>query len=216
VALERLFRPLSINSVVALFPTPWPREQQSKQRLFSNGFLKLLNSRLMARGQVQIVTDYERFAKWILKESADTGFEVSCNIIGPSFGTKFERKWLGTGQREFYELRLDKEVHQAESLKEDSSLFHYHVDRFDPEAFQPMGEKNAHWIIEFKDYLFDPRQRKGLVRVYVVEGSLIQSVWIEMVEEEARWRIRIPKGYGVVPTEGVRRALALVRDQAHG
>ena len=216
VALERLFKPLSIDNVVALFPTPWPREQQTKQRLFSSGFLKLLNGRLASGGQVQIVTDYEPFAEWILKQAADTGFRVTCNTIGPSFGTKFEQKWLETGQREFYELRLCKEAHRAVPLKEDSKLFQYHTDRFDPEAFQPMGEKNEHRVIEFKDYIYDPRQRKGIVRAFVVEGSLIQSVWVEIVEEEAVWHIRLPKGYGVVPTEGVRQALELIRDQAGG
>jgi len=214
VALERLFKPLSIDSVVALFPTPWPREQQSKQRLFSNGFLKLLNSRLTPGGQVQIVTDHERFAKWIFNQAADTGFTLSYNTIGPGFGTKFERKWFETGRREFYELRLRKEIHLNVPLKEDSKLLHYHADRFDPEGFHPMGERGEHYIIEFKDYLFDPRQRKGLVRAFIVEGSLLQTVWTEIVKEETGWRIRLTKGYGVVPTEGVRRALELLRDQA--
>ncbi|MBI4773352.1 MAG: hypothetical protein HY788_04090 [Deltaproteobacteria bacterium] len=214
VALERLIRPLSIDNVVALFPTPWPREQQSKQRLFSNDFLKLLNSRLTPGAQVQIVTDHERFAKWILDQAADTGFAVFRRTIGPTFGTKFERKWLRKGQREFHELLLRKEIHLSVPLKEDSNLLHYHTDRFAPIGFQPMGERCEHYLIEFKDYLYDPGQRKGLVRAFVAEGSLLQTVWIEIVEEQGGWRIRLPKGYGVVPTEGVFRALELVRDQA--
>ena len=44
VALQRLFRPRSIQRISSLFPCPWPKKRHIKHRLFSRRFLTLANT----------------------------------------------------------------------------------------------------------------------------------------------------------------------------
>ena len=214
VAFDRLFSPQSLHRVYALFPDPWPKKRHAKHRLFSHAFLKLLNSRLVSGGEVRIITDYQPYLSWILEQISGTGFEPYPKSIPPRFGTKYERKWHESGQKEFYEMRLLKRDHVEIPLKEDTPLMTYHVEHFDPDLFQPTNERGD-TIAEFKEFLYDPKRQKGMVLVVVVDENLNQLFWIEIGKERDRWHIRPAKGCGVVPTAGVQRALDLVRDATH-
>ncbi len=211
VALERLFRPQSLDFVYSLFPCPWPKERHAKRRLFSHAFLRLLNSRLKMGAHAQVVTDDLPYLQWVLEQTPDTGFEVQWQPIPPQYNTKYERKWQSRGQRQFYELRLIKQAHIDIPLKEDIPLRTYRVDRFDPDRFQPEDARGEITVV-FKDYLYDPRRRKGMVQVIVTEDSLTQNFWIEIVWDAEQWRIRPAPGSGFVPTAGVQRALDLVHE----
>ena len=208
VALERLFRPQSLDLVYSLFPCPWPKERHAGRRLFSHGFLRLLNSRLRPGGQVQVVTDDRPYLEWVLEQTPDTGFDVHWEEIPPRYDTKYERKWRAQGAR-FYELRLHKRSHIEIPLKEDVPLRTYRVAHFAPERFRP-EEARGEIVVVFKEFLFDPERRKGLVQVIVTEDALTQHFWIEIAWEEGEWRIRPAPGGGFVPTAGVQRALDLV------
>ena len=214
VAFDRLFLPKSLHRVYSLFPDPWPKKGHAKNRLFSHAFLKLLNSRLVGGGEARIITDYQPYSNWILEQVPGTGFEAFCKSIPPRFGTKYERKWHERGQREFYELQLLKQEYVEIPLKEDTPLKSYHVEHFDPDRFQPANERGD-IVVEFKEFLYDPKQQKGMALVVVAEQNLTQNFWIEIGQERELWYIRPAKGYGVVPTMGVQRALDLVYDATH-
>lgn len=213
VALERLFLPQSLFRVYSLFPCPWPKERHVRRRLFSHDFLKLLNSRLVEGGEVLVVTDHYPYLAWVVDQVPGTGFEVRWQPIPPQFGTKYERKWHQQGQEQFYELRLLKRDHMAIPLKEDATLKTHRVDGFNADDFRPAGERGE-VAVEFKEFLYDPKRRKGMVRTIVVEESLTQHLWIEIAGGEEHWYIRPARGCEIVPTVGLQRALDLVYDAA--
>jgi tRNA (guanine-N7-)-methyltransferase len=213
VALERLFLPQSLHHAYSLFPCPWPKKRHAKHRLFSHAFLRLLNSRLTASGEAQIVTDHRSYLDWILERLPGTGFEASWRAIPAQFDTKYERKWQAEGQQEFLELQLLKQTHQEIPLKEDIELKSHHVARFDADRFQPTGVRGE-VTVEFYEYLYDPRHEKGMVRVFVAEEGLKQEFWIEIARRQSGWHISPARGCGIVPTAGVQRALDLARDAA--
>jgi tRNA (guanine-N7-)-methyltransferase len=214
VALERLFRPQSVHRAYALFPCPWPKERHAKYRLFSHDFLRLLNSRLRPHSEVQIVTDHRRYMEWVLEQAPGTGFEVQCSPIPPGFSTKYERKWRDQGQQQFYQLQLTNVQSQPLPLIEDMILQTHRVDYFDPDRFRPSNELGR-MTIKFRDFIYDPKRQRGMVRVLAVEDSLTQEFWIEMTcDLDDRWHIRPARGCPLVPTRSVQRALDLVREAA--
>jgi tRNA (guanine-N7-)-methyltransferase len=214
IALERLFVPHSLHRLVALFPCPWPKERHVKHRLFSRAFLHLSNSCLQAGGEVQIVTDHAAYADWVLQEALDTGFDTQCSHVTPQLSTKYARKWHAQGQEQFYELLLRQ--HTASGmplLRKDVILQHHRIASFNAAHFRPTGVRDE-VAIEFKDFLYDAQQRRGMVWVFVTEETLRQNFWIEIAHGDERWYIRPARGCVVVPTVGVQRALDLVRDAA--
>ncbi|MDH3599918.1 MAG: tRNA (guanosine(46)-N7)-methyltransferase TrmB, partial [Candidatus Tectomicrobia bacterium] len=214
VALERLFLPQSVHRAYALFPCPWPKERHAKFRLFSHGFLRLLNSRLTPHSEAQLVTDHRPYMEWVLEQAPGTGFEVQCDPIPPSFSTKYERKWRDQGQQQFYQLQFTNVQSQPLPLIEDIVLQTHRVDHFDPDRFQPVNELGL-MTIKFRDFIYDPVRQRGMVWVLAVEDGLMQEFWIEMTcENENRWHIRPARGCPTVPTMSVQRALDLVRDAA--
>lgn len=214
IALERLFGLASIARAYALFPCPWPKERHSKHRLFTRTFLQLLNSRLQAQGEVQLVTDFQPYAQWVLAQLEATGFEAQCTTTLPRFQTKYERKWQDSGQQEFYDLRLQKIAQQAFPLPENRQVQTHRVDIFDPERF-PLGTVTRGAItVAYKEWLYDPLRHRGMAWVVVAEDGLTQDFWIEVVRTEERWIIRPARGCGIVPTLGVQQALDLLRDAA--
>jgi tRNA (guanine-N7-)-methyltransferase len=213
IALERLFRPQTVQRVYALFPCPWPKERHVKHRLFAQTFLTLLNSRLVSEGTVHMVTDHKPYLHWVLAQVPDTGFAAQWTTIAPRFSTKYERKWCETGQQEFYDLHLRKTTHIARPLTEDAILHIHHIAHFDATRFQ-LGALHGAITVTCKEFLYDPRRQKGMVWVFVAESGLTQDFWIEIVRSGGEWAIRPARGCGIVPTVGVQCALDLVRDAA--
>lgn len=208
VALKRLFVQRSLDQVTCLFPCPWPKKTHIKHRLFSYDFLCLLNSRLKENATVKVVTDWYPYLQWILGEVAGTGFEASVQTIAPQFNTKFERKWKENGQDTFWELTLKKAEHRDVAVVEDVELRALFVDEFDPKRFHFENIVGPTSVI-YKDFIFDPRQNLGLVRLIVAEPFLTQSVWVAIIKTREQWCIAKADGHNALPTAGV--ALALER-----
>ncbi len=206
VAFERLFVPLSLNKIFCLFPCPWPKQKHSKYRLFSRDFLKLLNSRLMMQGEVQIVTDHEPYCDWIIGELSSTGFDYQKQIVQPRFETKFERKWTQAGQKEFFQLSLVKAEHQDVAVTKDVELKTYRVEEFDPDHFH-LDEIAEDIVVVPKEFLYDVQRKKGMARLLVSEKGLTQQVWISIEKVVRGWLIAKTEGHTVLPTSGVARAL---------
>ena len=211
VAMARLFQPVSLTRVYALFPCPWPKERHVKNRLFSQDFLQVLNSRLRPDGEIQMVTDDEAYLQWVMAQVPGSGFDVSWTQVPPRFSTKYERKWHARGQNRFYEMHLRKLQALAMPLREDITLQAHRVESFSPETFRPRGGRGE-VAVQFKDFLFDPQRQIGMVWVFATEGAFCQDFWIEICRHDGCWAIRPARGCSIVPTVGVQRALDLVRD----
>jgi tRNA (guanine-N7-)-methyltransferase len=213
VAIERLFRPQSLNRVYAFFPVPWPREKRAKHRLFSKRFLKVLNNRLAPEAEVRIITDHTPYARWVIEQVPGTGFENSWRTVSRGPETRYERKWVLRGQKQFQEIRLQKQYHLQVPMREDAALVNYHIEEFDPVKFQPRSVRDD-CIVSFKEWLFDAEREKGMLRVVVIEDDLTQNIWIQIARAGEKWHIRVAPGNGVLPTDGVQRAMELTRDAA--
>jgi tRNA (guanine-N7-)-methyltransferase len=213
MAIEWYFSERAIHRATALFPCPWPKEKHSRHRLFSNGFVSILNTRMAEQGEVLVVTDDEPYSRWVVMSAAGAGFEASWQEVPPGYMTKYERKWQSLGQERFYEVRLTKRNHLALSLGEEVPLISRFVTHLDPDSFAPRGCRGD-LTVEFKDLLYDQKREKGMVRCVVEEDRLLQNFWIEIVREPKRWCIRPARGCAIIPTRGVQHALDLVHGAA--
>ena len=213
IAFDRLFFSQSLDRVYSLFPMPWPKEKHTKNRVFSHSFLRLLNNRLKPGGEAEIVTDHEPYYHWMLEQVPETGFKVGKKLIPAQFSTKYEKKWSEEGQNAFFQLHLIKQEHITILSREEISLKTQRVDHFDPERFHPVDE-HGDIVVEFKEFLYDPKKKKGMIRVLVVEDKFPQHFWIDIASGDGQWYIHVARNGGVIPTKGIQRALDLVREAA--
>ena len=213
VAFERLFTQKSINNIYCLFPCPWPKKGHIKHRLFSNFFLRLLNSRLKARGELKIVTDFEPYCEWVLEQSRKTGFQVETQIIKPQYDTKFERKWMEEGKERFYELKMLKKRHINVLVKEDVTLKSYKLKDFCAQRMQFENDIGEISVI-CKDVIYDSKRKAMLVYVIVSEPDLMQHFRITIFKKGDFWRVCKADGQVFFPTPGIARALQVVYEAA--
>ena len=221
LAVQRLFSPQALQRVYSLFPCPWPKERHAKHRLFSHSFLKLVNSRLRPDGEVYVVTDHKAYLRWVWGEIPGSGLEGEWRVTEPHFHTKYERKWVATGQQKFYELRLQKVVHCDVLPSREIKVQARRVDTFDPQNLQLPRVRGpdaglSPITVRCRDFLYDPERRKAMIAVLVAEPGLTQDFWIEIACRGGHWTIRLARGCGVVPTPGVQRAVDLIWKAAAG
>ena len=214
LAFERLIGPETVDRIYCLFPCPWPKKRHVKNRLFSNEFLRLSNSRLKKNGEIKVVTDFDPYFNWIQGELPGTGFAIKKNVIQPQFDTKFERKWFAEGKREFFELSLLKKKHVRVPVKEDTALKEYRLKEFDPQRFQFQDVKGEISVI-LKDRLYDPRKEILLIHLIVAEPDLTQHLWVSIMKEKDHWSVARGDGQEFFPTPGIAEALRSVHDAAH-
>lgn len=215
VALARLFSPGSLHSVEALFPCPWPGGRQEKRRLFGQRFLTVLNNRLGDGARFHMVTDHPKFFAWVRGQIPDEGYKVETGIRGPGLKTKYERKWRGQGQNEFFELWLTKTQTLAVPPLEDSVLEPLRLKSFDQAAVQNR-DFNEEAFISFKELIYDQEKRTGLLHTVVNEDDFLQAFWLQFSAHGSEWLLRPGLGCGLVPTRGIRRALELAARLAEG
>jgi tRNA (guanine-N7-)-methyltransferase len=208
-AFQYLISPRSIEKVFSLFPCPWPKREHTKHRLFHENFLKLVNSRLVPKGSLQIVTDQKDYFTWIAPQALASGFKIEKNIIEAKFNTKFERKWQKDGQKEFFELNLIKSKHCNIPVLKPSPMRHYFVPNFDPKNFKFQDLKGEISII-FKDMVFDQDRKKALIQLVVCEEELIQHVWFEIIHKQKHWLIQRAQGQHFFETPGTQQAIKAV------
>ena len=206
----------AVQRVYSLFPYPWPKKRHVSQRLFSKAFLKTINNRLADDGIFQMVTDDKIFLEWVIIQSRGTGFKSKTRAIDARFGTKFERIWQAQGRDKFYELILTKYKHMECPLKEGFALKTLHVKDFNPNDFSPSGKTEGNAAVKFDDWVFDEKNKRGLLYTVVAEEGAAQHFWIEIARRQKNWAIHIAKGGYVLPTRGVMKALELVRDACAG
>ncbi len=209
-----LFQERSVRFIHCLFPPPWPKKSDIKHRLFTTEFLTLANSRLIDGGVFKIVTDHKPLADWILDQIPNTGFVHDDTVIGATHGTKFEKKWVEGGQRQFYQIMLSKKEHKSVGAYKEQAMRHYTLEQFDPDSFA-MAEYSQDGIaVSFKDYLYDPKRQTALVYVLVNETHLLQNIRIKIFKQGAIWRLSLAEGTLTMPTAGVSQALECVYQAA--
>jgi len=213
VVFERLFAQKTIDSIYCLFPCPWPKKEHIKYRLFSNNFLRLLNSRLKKGGALKIVTDFYPYHEWILGQIDHTGFRIETKTVSSQYNTKFEKKWKEEGQERFFALDFFKKRHINVPHKKDAPLKSYVLNHFSVDRLQLKDEKGDITVI-FKDFVFDKQQQKAMVHALVAEEHLTQHFWILIVKKQKKWHITKVEGQNFFPTPGIARALALVYEAA--
>jgi tRNA (guanine-N7-)-methyltransferase len=207
--LERLLPEQSVDRVFSLFPCPWPKEEHAKHRLFRKKFFELINSRLKPHGELYIVTDHRPYYLWMQKELKTSGFLQKKKLIGPQFNTKFERKWLEEGQKKFYELRLIKKSHKARLVQKEIALRIYRIKDFQSQNFRFVSQTGEPSIV-FKDFIFDAKQKRGMVYLVVVEGHLTQHFWVSIRKTAQDWVVGRADGQNIFCTSGILKALELV------
>ncbi|MDE2028675.1 MAG: hypothetical protein KGK03_01460 [Candidatus Omnitrophica bacterium] len=211
---ERYLKPKTVAEVHCLYPPPWPKKSDAKHRLFTAGFLKLVNSRLVDGGILKIVTDHCPYIGWVQDNIPSTGFGVEFKKIRADYGTKFEKKWVDGGQSEFYQLLLKKEQHQPVGLVEDRFMQSYCTERFDPDKFRFKDYSQDGIAVSFKDMLYDAKKKVALVHVMACDGPMAQNIRIVISLTEKGWRINLAEGTMLMPTQAVAQALDCVYQAA--
>jgi tRNA (guanine-N7-)-methyltransferase len=209
-----LFAPRTIEFIHCLFPPPWPKKSDIKHRLFTPDFLRLCNNRLKDGGGFKIVTDHKPLAEWIEEQVPGTGFSWKQTVIPASYGTKFERKWAEGGQTEFYEILLTKIKHQEIAPKQEAALNHYDITGFEPGRFKMEDFSGEGIAVACKDFLYDAKRQMGQVHVLVHDEHLLQNVRVSIYNSAKGWKVNLAPGSMLMPTAGIAKALALVRDAA--
>lgn len=210
-ALAWDFSECSLQSIVALYPCPWPKKRHAKFRLFQPDFVKLCNSRLVQGGTLTVVTDSAPYRDQMLETNTleATGMRGDLEIIPASFSTKYEKKWEETGQSEFYRVTFHKEIHQTVTKPEVQLVKHHVVPHFDPKNFRPQDEQ-VPYSVQFKQFIFDSDQGVGLLEVYTHEETIEQHFYIRIKKQENGWKIHPSAGPPLLPVPSVQRALDIV------
>ena len=213
-AFAFLFSPRTVRFIHCLFPPPWPKKSDAKHRLFTTEFLHLANSRLMDAGVMKIVTDHAPYVLWIQEHLEGAGFDVGIQKVPAKYDTKFERKWVQGGQREFHEIVLTKIRHIPIPVKEENVLNHYVIKDFDPDHFVFEDFSSDGIAVVFKDFLYDPKRKTALVSVLVHDEHVLQNIRVVIFEAQGTWRIHLAQGTMLMPTAGVAKALECVHRAA--
>ena len=65
--LRERIAPAALDSILVLFPDPWHKTRHHKRRLVNADFAELAASRLVQGGTLQLATDWEPYAGWMLE-----------------------------------------------------------------------------------------------------------------------------------------------------
>ncbi|MDR1045437.1 MAG: hypothetical protein LBP33_10025 [Candidatus Adiutrix sp.] len=207
-ALARCFAPESLSVIRSLFPIPWPDERQEKRRLFQRAFLDLAASRLTPDGLFSLVTDSPELAGWTMEQAGSSALALTMEERPPEMNTKYERKWQGGGRRNFYHLQGRKTARPPISVPEEPPMQACYREDFDPRNYQPRGCADQ-VVVKFKEFVFDPLNKQGLLRSFVLEGPLTQEFFIRISFENGRWKFSPAIASQLFPTHGLARALEL-------
>jgi tRNA (guanine-N7-)-methyltransferase len=94
-----------LDNAYILFPDPWPKNRHHKRRLISENFLQLLAAKQKPQSVLQLATDHEDYASWILAHMQhnpyyDWQIPVDYNWQKPPDiwqETKYQRKMAASG-----------------------------------------------------------------------------------------------------------------------
>lgn len=100
-ALENMFEDGSAAAFHIFFPDPWPKKRHNKRRLVTRPRTDLLASKLMKGGYLYMVTDWEDYAQWALRELTATP-----HLVNKYDGYAKRQEWRPNTK---FEMRAKKE-----------------------------------------------------------------------------------------------------------
>ena len=65
--LKKCIPEKSISKIYIIHPDPWPKRKHHKNRLINDRFIDVLSEILKPDGRLEIATDHEEYAEWIIK-----------------------------------------------------------------------------------------------------------------------------------------------------
>jgi len=115
--LNKCIPDASLDGIQLFFPDPWPKRRHHPRRIIQANFVKLLLAKLKPGGQLHLATDWEDYARHMLKVITQESGLI--NLAGneqfsarsprrPVF-TKFEQRALREG-RKIFDLQSQKSV----------------------------------------------------------------------------------------------------------
>lgn len=124
-AVQHLFPPASLSSIVVNFPDPWPKEKHEKYRLLQDSFFRLAASRLKEGGSINLATDHPEYLAFAQAEGQKSGFYDLVDAEPPQavFETKYALKWKTQGKPLFYQVfRYNGQASQTYPILERPSI----------------------------------------------------------------------------------------------
>lgn len=92
----------SLSRINIFFPDPWQKQRHHKRRLIQPEFVALLAQKLKPQGILHLATDWEDYAKHMVKVLAtNPNLKLVSNERGDRPATKFEQKGLDKGHPVF-------------------------------------------------------------------------------------------------------------------
>jgi tRNA (guanine-N7-)-methyltransferase len=95
-----------LDTIQIFFPDPWPKRRHHKRRLIQMEFAQLLQKKLKPGGQLQLATDWQDYAEYMLKILENTsgltnkaGAQQFSSRLGERQLTKFEKRGQHLGHR---------------------------------------------------------------------------------------------------------------------
>lgn len=110
--LEKCIPSQSLAGVQIFFPDPWQKRRHRQRRLIQPGFVKLLIGKLKPHGMLHLATDWEDYARDMLRilseEPALSGLSIERSPHRPIL-SKFEARALKEGRKiwDMQTLKLD-------------------------------------------------------------------------------------------------------------
>ena len=189
-AVQHLFAPQSLSSIIVNFPDPWPKERHTKNRLLQTSFFRLAASRLKAEGAIYLATDHPEYLAFAREEALNSGLFTLQDAEPPEavFETKYALKWKGQGKPLFYQVFAynAKPAPDFPSLETPSTMPHALLagDLPDSVTFDklvvPYGDGHVivHELARSLGSEDEDDKEKWLFRVSVDEPDLMQQMLV--------------------------------------
>ncbi len=190
-AVQHLFAPQSLSSIVVNFPDPWPKEKHEKNRLLQDSFFKLAASRLKPGGSINLATDHPEYLAFARAQSQLSGLY---DLLEPSppqavFETKYALKWKDQGKPLYYQVFRYNGLASPHFpiLERPATMPHALIQGQLPETFdfskQVLAYGDGHVILHevLKSMGSDdetPAQEKWLFRATIDEKDLKQQLLV--------------------------------------
>ncbi|MDY6821015.1 MAG: tRNA (guanosine(46)-N7)-methyltransferase TrmB [Deferribacterota bacterium] len=108
----KLLKDNLINNLFINFPDPWPKRKHHKRRLINQDFIKLIEQKIVPKGYLFIVTDFEDYAENIKNTLEHSLFKsvynsMYINYLDNYYETKYYRKFGKEKGVFFFKLIID-------------------------------------------------------------------------------------------------------------
>lgn len=221
-AIQHLFAPESIDTIIVNFPDPWPKEKHTKHRLLQNRFYQVAASRLVPDGEIRLATDHPEYLAFAEAEARASGLFTVTAPEPPTlaFNTKYAKRWKEEGKplhyRVFVKARNPQETYPPLQRSETMP----HATLTGPHPTLPSFDKLVartgraeETVIVHEAATVDTPKTRVLFRVSVDEQDLHQQILVVLQERATEeYIVRLEPFGDPVITPAVRAAIGTVTD----